>query len=73
MSRSSKVQPARPEPEGALDDELSAAPDSKPSREDRIRLAAYAAAEARDFEPGHELEDWLEAEAQVGPDEDDQA
>jgi hypothetical protein len=28
-------------------------------------LAAYYLAESRNFEPGHELEDWLSAEAQV--------
>ena len=43
-------------------DELNA---SGPSRLDRIRLAAYAAAERRGFVPGHEESDWLEAERQV--------
>lgn len=28
--------------------------------------AAYYCAEKRGFEPGHELEDWLEAEARIG-------
>lgn len=28
----------------------------------RIAVAAYYRAEARNFEPGHELEDWLAAE-----------
>lgn len=31
----------------------------------RIEQAAYAAAEKRNFEPGHEVEDWLEAERLV--------
>jgi hypothetical protein len=31
----------------------------------RIAEAAYFLAERRNFEPGHEIEDWLEAEAQV--------
>lgn len=30
-----------------------------------IAEAAYYLAEQRGFEPGHELEDWLQAEAQV--------
>jgi len=30
-----------------------------------ISLAAYYRAEARGFEPGHEVEDWVEAERQV--------
>lgn len=31
-------------------------------REQRIAWLAYSMAEKRGFEPGHELEDWLEAE-----------
>lgn len=30
--------------------------------EEQIRLKAYDLAERRNFEPGHELEDWLWAE-----------
>jgi hypothetical protein len=30
-----------------------------------IAEAAYYCAEKRGFEPGHELEDWLEAEARI--------
>ena len=30
-----------------------------------IETAAYLRAERRNFEPGHELEDWLAAEAEV--------
>lgn len=36
-----------------------------PAREQLITEAAYHRAEARGFEPGHELEDWLAAEAEV--------
>ncbi len=31
----------------------------------RIREAAYRKAEERGFAPGHELDDWLEAEREV--------
>jgi hypothetical protein len=31
----------------------------------RIATLAYYKAEARGYEPGHELQDWLEAEAEV--------
>lgn len=31
----------------------------------RIEIEAYYKAEARGFEPGHELEDWIAAEAEV--------
>ncbi|HKQ12696.1 MAG TPA: DUF2934 domain-containing protein [Steroidobacteraceae bacterium] len=31
----------------------------------RVALAAYFIAEKRGFEPGHELEDWFAAEAQI--------
>jgi hypothetical protein len=30
-----------------------------------IAEAAYFRAQSRDFQPGHEVEDWLEAEAEV--------
>ena len=33
-----------------------------PDRDARIAELAYLKAESRRFEPGHELEDWLEAE-----------
>ncbi|MDD5268281.1 MAG: DUF2934 domain-containing protein [Methylococcales bacterium] len=33
-----------------------------PDRDARIAELAYFKAESRGFEPGHELEDWLEAE-----------
>jgi len=34
-------------------------------RHELIAVAAYRLAEGRNFEPGHETEDWLAAEAQV--------
>ena len=36
-----------------------------PAREQLIRESAFHHAEARGFESGHELEDWLAAEAEV--------
>ena len=35
-----------------------------PDRDARIAELAYYKAENRDFEPGHELGDWLEAEGE---------
>ena len=35
------------------------------TRELMVAEAAYYCAERRGFAPGHELEDWLEAEAQI--------
>ena len=35
------------------------------SRQEAIARAAYFLAEARGFEPGHELDDWLAAEQQL--------
>jgi hypothetical protein len=35
------------------------------SRQERIAEIAYYRALARGFEPGHELEDWLVAEAEI--------
>jgi hypothetical protein len=34
-------------------------------RHEQIAQAAYFRAERRGFEPGHELEDWLAAEAEI--------
>jgi hypothetical protein len=31
----------------------------------RIAVSAYYKAEARGYEPGHEMQDWLDAEAEV--------
>jgi hypothetical protein len=36
------------------------------SREDAVRVAAYARYEARRGENGSALDDWLQAEAQIG-------
>lgn len=38
---------------------------SHEDREARIAAAAYFKAQARGFQPGHELEDWLAAEAET--------
>ncbi len=38
----------------------------QPERRARVAVAAYYLAERRRFEPGHEQEDWLAAEAQLG-------
>ena len=35
-------------------------------RRELIATAAYYLAEKRNFEPGHEAEDWVVAEAQIG-------
>jgi Protein of unknown function (DUF2934) len=40
-------------------------PSFSDNREQRIAEAAYWRAERRGFKPGHELEDWLEAEREV--------
>ena len=38
---------------------------SESERRSMIELAAYLRAERRHFEPGHESEDWLAAEAEI--------
>jgi hypothetical protein len=38
---------------------------SASEREQLIAVAAYNRAQGRNFEPGRELEDWLEAEAEI--------
>ncbi len=49
-------------------DPLRFSPPARKLQEDRhsmIAKAAYFRAARRDFQPGHELEDWLAAEAEV--------
>ena len=49
-------------------DPLRFSPPARKSQEERremIAKAAYLRAERRNFRPGHELEDWLAAEAEV--------
>ncbi len=48
---------------GAAD--ASPAAPAPSSREDQVRALAYALYESRGCEAGHELEDWLQAEAQL--------
>jgi hypothetical protein len=44
---------------------LDTEPSTEEQRRARIARAAYFRAEQRRFEPGHEDEDWLAAEAQI--------
>jgi hypothetical protein len=44
------------------DTEAAATTICLPDRDARIAEIAYHKAECRGFEPGHEVEDWLEAE-----------
>lgn len=39
--------------------------DEDGDKNDEIALRAYYKAKARDYEPGHEMQDWLDAEAEV--------
>ena len=43
----------------------SIAPMAGNGRDELIRRTAYSLYEARKYEGGHELEDWLQAEAQI--------
>ncbi|MEJ8859421.1 DUF2934 domain-containing protein [Variovorax robiniae] len=74
MTKGNNVQPVSRNKADAIDEEADRRSDqdaasesegARASREDRIRLAAYAAAERRGFAPGFETDDWLEAEQQV--------
>lgn len=54
--------PSAPE----VNEPTTVSPSAAPfDREQAIREAAYACFEARGCEPGHELDDWLRAEALV--------
>lgn len=54
-SRKNGVEPALELPDEDCDNSYA-----------RIAVCAYYKAEARDFEPGHEMEDWFVAEKEVG-------
>lgn len=41
-----------------------------PGRDEMIAVAAYFRAEKRGFAPGNELDDWLQAKAELAPAED---
>jgi hypothetical protein len=59
-----RAKAARPARKGNGQSEMAAGT----GREELIRQKAYALFEARQCESGHELEDWLQAEAQVSQD-----
>jgi hypothetical protein len=74
MPKSTQNQQVLPNTSGAIngrDAEGPAAgstegdPVTDSTRSERIRLAAYLAAERRGFEPGYEESDWLQAEREV--------
>ena len=54
------VQPVGPVPTG-----LIPLNDATADRLRRIAEAAYRRAQSRNFAPGHDLEDWLEAEKEI--------
>lgn len=45
-------------------DKVSESELNEQDRDSRVAVSAYYKAQARGFEPGHELEDWLAAEAE---------
>jgi Protein of unknown function (DUF2934) len=50
---------------GAAKANMAGHPGSSEDLHQAIAVVAYHLAERRNFEPGHEMEDWLNAEAQV--------
>ncbi|WP_201221131.1 DUF2934 domain-containing protein [Halochromatium roseum] len=59
----SKGKQAQPSPD--IMEENMSDPKGDCPRDEAISEMAYYLAEARGFEPGHEIEDWLEAEKRV--------
>ena len=64
-ARSSNVEQILRNKGDAIDESVDPDLNTDLTREERIRLAAYAAAERRGFQPGFDTDDWLEAERQV--------
>jgi hypothetical protein len=56
-------QPAKPRKTTQLSDAAGGIPPQEMRR--RIEIAAYYKAQERGFAPGHELDDWIAAEAEV--------
>jgi len=55
-----------PKPRNTARTETPSMPDVSPQEiQRRIEIEAYYKAEARGFAPGHELDDWIAAEAEV--------
>jgi hypothetical protein len=69
MKHHQRVRRAMPLPAAAADQAENPLPpqDGSPprDREQQIREAAYGLYEARGCAPGHEIEDWLAAEASI--------
>jgi hypothetical protein len=60
---SSRARPRAGQPAGIV--RVGSELMSPEMRHDFIAQAAYFRAQRREFEPGHELDDWLAAEAEV--------
>ncbi|MGD9843221.1 MAG: DUF2934 domain-containing protein [Steroidobacteraceae bacterium] len=52
-------------PANITNSSLEVTPNSVEDRDATIAIAAYMLAEKRGFTPGHEIDDWLAAEAEV--------
>lgn len=61
-------RPASNDDPTALIAAATAASGDRAGREARVAVAAFYLAEARGFEPGRELDDWLMAERQIDED-----
>jgi len=56
----------RPSPASSSEPISNGAPERVPDEvQNMIEVAAYYIAQRRGFEPGHEIDDWLAAQAQV--------
>ncbi len=66
LSKVTQINAKNPIPVFGIEPDIESNQES--STEDRcsrVAICAYYKAEARGFEPGHEIEDWLAAEAEV--------
>lgn len=63
-----KTKSSKAAEKGSVHAKAKIEPKVVPDDEDvisRIGVSAYYKAEARGYEPGHEIQDWLEAEAEM--------
>lgn len=63
--RKARARKTRPVMEASSSDSVAVSAPSPDELKGMIATAAYYLAEQRGFSPGHELDDWLEAERRV--------
>jgi len=65
MKAQQQKSPRRTRPAATAANEAAVNAPDEADHQVKVAMAAYFIAEKRGFEPGHELDDWLAAEAEI--------